>query len=154
MIYSLWYLVAIDTHFYAYMLKCQYFEGFFFLPHCLKSNLLQLSHNMFCKNVSRLAVARECIHMWQPLATIKWATFLQNILWKCCSKFNFEQCSLKRILKCWFFSIKMRFHVNQLSKAIKHHLISLYFKNQSPEFIYLLIMLAPVTSSLDKIYCI
>ena len=27
--------------------------------HCLKSNLLQLSRNMFCKDVARLAVARK-----------------------------------------------------------------------------------------------
>ena len=31
----------------------------FLREHCLKSNLLQLSHNKFCKNVARLAVARE-----------------------------------------------------------------------------------------------
>ena len=35
----------------------------FFREHCLKSNLLQLSHCMFCKNVARLAVARERIHV-------------------------------------------------------------------------------------------
>ena len=27
--------------------------------HCSESNLLQLSHSMFCKNIARLAVARE-----------------------------------------------------------------------------------------------
>ena len=27
--------------------------------HCLELNLLQLSHGMFCKNIARLAIARE-----------------------------------------------------------------------------------------------
>ena len=51
----------------------------FLREHCLKLNLLQLSHNMFCKNIACLAVARERIYVWQPLATAKRATFLQNI---------------------------------------------------------------------------
>ena len=94
----------------------------FLREHYLKLNLLQLSHNMFCKNIARLAVARERIHVWQPLATAKshcimlksirklihvWqpiatakrATFLQNILWESYSKFNFEQCFLKKFVK-------------------------------------------------------
>ena len=35
----------------------------FLREHCLKSNLQQLSYNMFCKNVARLAVAMGC-HTW------------------------------------------------------------------------------------------
>ena len=62
----------------------------FLKEHCLKSNLLQLSHNMFCKNVARLAIARERIHVWQPPATAKRAIFLQNILWESFSKFYFN----------------------------------------------------------------
>ena len=95
--------------------------------HCLKSNLLQLSHSMFCKNVARLAVARGC-HTWiRSLATAKQATFLQNILWKSCSKFYFKQCSLKKSLKILILKreyMEMCFHGNQLSWAIKHPFIS------------------------------
>ena len=47
----------------------------------------------------------------------------------------------------------MRFHGNQLLWAIKHLFISLYFKYHSPGFICFSAMLAPVISSLDKIYC-
>ena len=67
----------------------------FFREHCLKSNLLQLSHSMFGKNVARLAVAMGC-HTWiRSLATAKRAIFLQNILWESCSKFYFKQYFLK-----------------------------------------------------------
>ena len=34
--------------------------------HCLESNLLQFSYSMFCKNIARLAVARERNYVWQP----------------------------------------------------------------------------------------
>ena len=52
---------------------------------------------MFCKNVARLAVARGC-HIWiRSLATAKQAIFLENILRECYSKFDFKQCSLKKI---------------------------------------------------------
>ena len=40
---------------------------------------------MFCKNIARLAVARECNYVWRPLATAKRAIFLQNILRESCS---------------------------------------------------------------------
>ena len=129
----------------------------FLREHCLKLNLLQLSHNMFCKNIARLAVARERIHVWQPLATAKQATFLQNILWESCSKFNFKQCSLKKFLKIlifWREYMEMCFHGNQISWGINHSFISLYSKYQPPSFICSSIMLAPVISSLDEIYCI
>ena len=43
----------------------------FFREHCLKSNLQQLSHSMFCKNIARLAVARERNYGWQPSWGIK-----------------------------------------------------------------------------------
>ena len=47
----------------------------------------------------------------------------------------------------------MCFHGNQLSWEIKHPFISLYSKYLSSGFICLCIMLAPVISSLDGIYC-
>ena len=111
---------------------------------------------MFCKNIASLAVARKRIYVWQPLATAKWATFLQNILWKSCSKFNFKQCSLKKFLKIlifWREYMEMCFHGNQISWGINHSFISLYSKYQPPSFICSSIMLAPVISSLDEIYC-
>ena len=117
----------------------------FFREHCLKSNLQQLSHSMFCKNIACLAVARERNYVWRPLATAKRATFLQNILWESCCKFDFKQCSLKKFLKILIFLreyMEMCFHGNQLSWGIKH-----------PGFICLSSMLAPVIPSLDGIYC-
>ena len=91
------------------------------------------------------------------LATTKRATFLQNILYESCSKFDFEQCSLKKSLKILIFQweyMEMCFHGNQLSWGIKHPFISLWSKYHSPGFIHLSTMLAPVISSLDEIYCI
>ena len=58
MLYCLWVLVAMETHFHAFPLEYLYFE-IFLREHCLKSNLLQLSYSMFCKNIAGLAVARE-----------------------------------------------------------------------------------------------
>ena len=99
MLYWQWVLVAMELYFHVFPLKYKYFENFFIKEHCLKSNLLQLSHNMFCKNVARLAVAREPNYVWQPYnATAKRATFSQNILWENCSKLNFKQCFLKKNL--------------------------------------------------------
>ena len=118
---------------------------------------IQLSHSMFCKNVARLAVARGC-HTWiRSLATAKQAIFLQNILWESCSKFNSKQCSLKKFLKILIFQHKymeMRFHGNQVSWGINHSFINLYSKYQPSSFICSSIVLAPVISSLDEIYCI
>ena len=34
--------------------------------HCSELNMLQLSHSMSCKNIARLAVARERNYVWQP----------------------------------------------------------------------------------------
>ena len=47
----------------------------------------------------------------------------------------------------------MCFHGNQLSWGIKHPIISLYSKYHSLGFIRFPVMLAPVISSLDGIYC-
>ena len=112
---------------------------------------------MFCKNIARLAVARESIHVWQPLATAELATFLQNILWESCTKSNFKKCSLKKFLKIlifWWEYMEMCFHGNRISWGINHSFISLYSKYQPYSFICSSIMLAPVISSLDEIYCI
>ena len=49
--------------------------------------------------------------------------------------------------------MKMCFHGNRVSWGINHPLISLYSKYQPPSFICSSIMLAPVISSLDEIYC-
>ena len=49
--------------------------------------------------------------------------------------------------------MEMCFHGNQLSWVIKLLFISLYSKYHSPGFICLSIILAPVISSLDGIYC-
>ena len=49
--------------------------------------------------------------------------------------------------------MKMCFHGNQPSWGINHSFISLYSKYQSPHFISLPIILAPVISSQDEIYC-
>ena len=128
----------------------------FLREQCLKLNLLQLSNNMFCKNIACLAIARECIYVWQPLATAERATFLQNILWKSYSKFDFKQCSIKKILKILIFRWKymeMCFHGNRISWGINHSFISLFSKYQLHSFICSSIMLAPVISSLDEIYC-
>ena len=46
----------------------------------------------------------------------------------------------------------MCFYSNRLSWGINHSFISLYFKYQSPRFISLPTILAPVISSLDEIY--
>ena len=128
----------------------------FLRDHCLKLNLLQLSHSMFCKNVARLAVAKGC-HTWiRSLTTAKRAIFLQNILWESCSKFNFKQCSLKKFLKIlifWREYLEICFHGNWISWGINHFFINSYSKYQPPTFICSSIMLAPVISSLDKIYC-
>ena len=48
----------------------------------------------------------------------------------------------------------MCFHGNQVSWGINHSFISLYSKYQPTSFICSPIMLAPVFSSLDEIYCI
>ena len=103
--------------------------------HCLKSNLLQLSHSMFCKNVARLAVARGC-HTWiRSLATAKQATFLQKILWESFSKFDFKQCSLKKSLKILIFQqeyMKMCFHSNRVSWGINHSNGCYQYENYTP----------------------
>ena len=65
MLYWPWVSVAIEIYFRVFPLKYQYLK-YFLREHYLKSNLLQLSNNMFCKNIARLAVARERIHVWQP----------------------------------------------------------------------------------------
>ena len=57
---------------------------------CSKSNLEQLSHSMFCKNIARLASIQGTP---VSIATAKRAIFLQNMLWESCSKFNFKQLS-------------------------------------------------------------
>ena len=51
----------METHLHVFLQQYQYFEKYL-REHCLKLNLLQLSHSMFCKNIARLAVARERIH--------------------------------------------------------------------------------------------
>ena len=69
----------METHFYVFLLRYQYFDRFF-SENCLRLNLLQLSHSMFCKNVACLAVAMGC-HTWiHSLAMAKQAIFLKNIL--------------------------------------------------------------------------
>ena len=50
--------------------------------------------------------------------------------------------------------MEMCFHGNRVSWGINHSFISLYSKYQPPSFICSSIMLAPVISSLDEIYCI
>ena len=83
-------------------------------------------------------------------------TYLQNILWESCSKFNFKQCSFKKFLKIlifWREYMEMCFHGNRISWGINHSFISLYSKYQPSSFICSSIMLAPVISSLDEIYC-
>ena len=57
---------------------------------CSKSNLEQLSHSMFCKNIARLASIQGTP---VSIATAKQAIFLQNILWESCSKLNSKQFS-------------------------------------------------------------
>ena len=49
--------------------------------------------------------------------------------------------------------MEMCFHGCRLSWGINHSFISLYSKYQPPSFICSPIMLAPVFSSLDEIYC-
>ena len=111
---------------------------------------------MFCKNVAPLVVTRGC-HTWiHSLATAKQAIFLQNILWESYSKFNFKQCSFKKFFKIlifWREYMEMCFHGNHISWGINHSFISLYSKYQPLSFICSSIMLAPVISSLDEIYC-
>ena len=49
--------------------------------------------------------------------------------------------------------MEMCFHGNQISWGITHPIISLCCKYHSPGFICLSIILSPVISSLDGIYC-
>ena len=49
--------------------------------------------------------------------------------------------------------MEMRFHGNQVSWGINHSFINLYSKYQLSSFICSSIVLAPVISSLDEIYC-
>ena len=49
--------------------------------------------------------------------------------------------------------MEIRFNCNQLSWRIYCYFINLYFKYQPRSFICFSIMLAPVISSLDEIYC-
>ena len=49
--------------------------------------------------------------------------------------------------------MEMCFHGNWVSWRINHSIINLYSKYQPPSFICSSIMLAPVISSLDEIYC-
>ena len=90
---------------------------------------------MFCKNVACLAVVRERIYVWQPLATAKRVTFLQNILWESWSKFDFKQCSLKKSLKILIFQqeyMKMCFHSNRVSWGINHSNGCYQYENYTP----------------------
>ena len=64
---------------------------------CSETNFEQLSHNMFCKNVDSLAVAKETCCPW---ILAKRAIFLQNMLWESCSKLHFEKLS-----NCMFIQI-------------------------------------------------
>ena len=61
-----WQSVAMETHNHVFSLKYQFFERFLLRKNSLKSKLLPLSHNMFCWNIARLVVARECIHVHHP----------------------------------------------------------------------------------------
>ena len=63
----------METHFHVFLLDQQYFERIL-REHRLELNLLELSLSL-C-----LAIAKELIHVRQPLAMAKRATFLQNIL--------------------------------------------------------------------------
>ena len=58
MLYCPWVFVAMETHFHEFTLRYQYFAKFS-KEDCFKSNLLPLSHNMSCKNIAHLVVARE-----------------------------------------------------------------------------------------------
>ena len=64
---------------------------------CSETNFEQLSHNMFCKNIDSLAVAKETCCPW---ILAKRAIFLQNMLWESCSKLHFEKLS-----NCMFIQI-------------------------------------------------
>ena len=48
-----WKCISMNSHQIINILKK------FLREYCSKSNMLQLSHNMFCKNIAHLAVARE-----------------------------------------------------------------------------------------------
>ena len=72
---------------------------------------IKTSHSMFCKNVTRLVVARGCYTWIRCLAMAKRAMVLQNILWDSCSKFDFKKCSLKKLFKILIF---LRIHGNVL----------------------------------------
>ena len=57
---------------------------------CSKSNLEQLSHSMFCKNIARLASIQGTP---VSIATAKRVIFLQSILRESCFKLNSKQIS-------------------------------------------------------------
>ena len=131
----------METHLYVSSLKYQYFEKCFegisfkikFATTFPQYILKECCSFSSCLGVSNLATAKWCF-----LAIAKWTTFLQNILWESCSKFNLKKYSLKTFLKIlifWQKDIVMRSYSNQLSQAIKHPFISLYFKYHSPSFI-------------------
>ena len=159
MLYSPWGSVAVETHFHVFSLKYQYFERFF------EGTLLKIKFaTTFPQYVleeyhsfGRCYGAYPCVTtLWCSIATAKQVTFLRNILSESCSKFDFKQCSLKKSLKIlifWREFMEMCLHGNQPLWGIKHPIISLQSKYHSPGIIRFFIMLAPVMSSLDEIYC-
>ena len=129
----------------------------FLCIHAKISIFWKISLGNIAKSVARLAIARERIYMWQPLATAKQVTFLQNILWENYSKFSFKKSSLKKFLKILILKrkyIKTCFYSNQHPWAIKHSFISSHSKYQFLRFICLPVMNSPVFPSIDDIYCI
>ena len=58
MLDCLWVFVAMETHFHKLTLKYQYFEKFF-EETLSKIKFATTFHNMFCKNIACLAIARE-----------------------------------------------------------------------------------------------
>ena len=60
MLYFSWWLITIETPFYVFLLKYQYFKEKKYLNiHFLKLNLHQLFISMFCKNIASLAFATD-----------------------------------------------------------------------------------------------
>ena len=69
MLLSLSFLVAMETKIvFLNIYNCQNINILtdIIRKRCSGLNLQQLSHSMFCKDIARLAIAREH-HTWQPL---------------------------------------------------------------------------------------
>ena len=128
--------------------------------HRSKSNLQQLFHIMFCKNIARLAVAREhhraVTHSYAPQQWLNKRYSYRTYYGKVVANLILNNFSLKKFFKILIFQreyIEMCFYGSQHPSSIKYPLNNLYSKYHPFMFICLLNINSPVFPSLDVIYC-